>query len=109
VQAFADKMIDDHTAAGEKMKAAAAKDGVTPPTKMAEKDKAALEKLQATDGADFDQAYLSVQATAHDQAVALFKTFSTQGEESALRDFAAETLPVLQEHQAMVHELAGPS
>ena len=48
MQAFADKMIDDHTAAGEKMKAAAAKDGVTPPTKMAEKDKAALEKLQAT-------------------------------------------------------------
>ena len=37
VQAFADKMIDDHTAAGEKMKAAATKDGVTPPTEMAEK------------------------------------------------------------------------
>ena len=47
--------------------------------------------------------------TAHDQAVALFKTFSTQGQESALREFAAETLPVLQEHQSMVHELAGPS
>lgn len=107
VKAFAQHMIDDHTAAGEKMKAAAQSDGVTPPAAMAGKDQAELEKLQAAEGADFDTAYLAAQVAAHDEAVALFKTFSEGGEASALKSFAAETLPTLEEHQAMAHELAG--
>jgi putative membrane protein len=105
VKAFAQHMIEDHTAAGEKMKAAAAKDGVTPPATMAAKEHAQLEQLQAAEGEAFNAAYVAAQATAHDEAVALFETFSTQGEESALRGFAAETLPTLQEHQAMVSKL----
>jgi len=107
VRAFAQHMIDDHTAAGEKMKAAAAKDGVTPPAAMAEKEQAQLGKLQSSDGAAFDHAYLAAQVTAHDEAVRLFATFSTQGQEGALRAFAAETLPTLKEHQATVHQMAG--
>ena len=74
---------------------------------MAEKEQAQLEQLQSAEGEAFDQAYLTAQVAAHDEAVALFETFSTEGEESALRAFAAETLPTLQEHQAAVHELAG--
>ena len=75
VQAFAQHMIEDHTAAGEKMKAAAAKDGITPPTTMSEKDEAQLKKLQSTQGPTFDQAYLAAQVTAHDEAVSLFEVF----------------------------------
>ena len=107
VKAFAQHMIDDHTAAGEKMKTAAEEDGVTPPASMAEKEQAQLEKLQAAEGADFDKAYLTAQVAAHDEAVALFKTFSEDGEKSALKSFAAETLPTLEEHQTMAHDLAG--
>ena len=44
---------------------------------------------------------------AHDEAVTLFEQFSTEGEESALRDFAAETLPTLKEHQTEIHEMTG--
>ena len=51
---FAQHMIDDHTAAGEKMKAAAGTDGVTPPAAMAEKEQAQLEKLQSAEGEAFD-------------------------------------------------------
>jgi putative membrane protein len=107
VKAFAEHMIEDHTAAGEKMKAAAAKDGVTPPATMAEKEQAQLQELQSAEEEAFDQAYLTAQVAAHDEAVALFDAFSTEGEESALRAFAAETLPTLEEHKATAHELAG--
>ena len=106
VRGFAQQMVKDHTEAGEKMKAAAAKDGVTTPTAMMQKDASQLDELKATPAADFDKAYVAAQTAAHDQAVALFKGFSTDGKESALRDFAAETLPVLEQHQKMVHELA---
>jgi len=106
VKAFAQHMIDDHTAAGEKMKAAAEKDGVVPPAAMADKEQALIEKLQSADGEAFDEAYLTAQTAAHDQAVALFESFSENGRESALASFAAETLPTLEEHQNAVHELA---
>lgn len=105
VRAFAQKMIDDHTAAGEKMKAAAQEAGVEVVAEMNEADQQALQALQ--DATDFDQAYLDLQAKAHDEAVGLFETFSTGGQESALKDFAAETLPTLQDHQAQVRSLTG--
>jgi putative membrane protein len=107
VRQFAQQMVDDHTAAGEKMKAAAEADGVTPPAGLAEKEQAELEKLQAAEGADFDAAYVLAQVAAHDEAVALFQSFSENGQESALRGFAAETLPTLEEHRSMVDDLAG--
>ena len=105
-KAFAQQMIDDHTAAGEKMKAAAEGDGVVPPAAMAEKEQAQLEKLQSAEGEAFDEAYLAAQVAAHDEAVALFTSFSESGQESALRSFAAETLPALEEHQSAVRDLA---
>jgi putative membrane protein len=107
VRAFAQQMIDDHTAAGEKMKAAAESDGLTPPTAMKEKEQADLAQIQSAEGDAFDQAYVTAQVAAHDQAVALFESFSNQGSDSALREFAAATLPTLQEHQSAVRELAG--
>ena len=100
-------MIEDHTLAGENMKAAAEADGITPPAAMMEKEQSKLEELQSAEGDAFDQAYLTAQTAAHDEAVALFETFSTEGQESALRKFAAETLPTLQAHQTAVHELTG--
>jgi putative membrane protein len=107
VRAFAQKMIEDHTAAGEKMKAAAATDGVTPPEAMVPEHQSQLDTLESNDGEAFDQAYVDAQAVAHDEAVTLFEQFSTEGEESALRDFAAETLPTLKEHQTEIHEMTG--
>ena len=105
---FAQQMIDDHTLAGENMKAAAEADGVMVPAAMAEKEQMQLEKLQAAgEGEAFDEAYLSAQVVAHDEAVALFQAFSEGGQESALRRFAAETLPTLEHHQTAVRAFAG--
>ena len=106
VRAFAQHMIEDHTAAGRKMEAAANTDGVAPPVAMAEAEQAAFDQLQSTPQTEFDLHYVSLQTAAHDQAVALFSAFSSSGEKSALRDFAAETLPTLQQHQAAARELA---
>ena len=109
VREFAQHMIDDHTAAGEKMKVAAEADGVVPPATMADKEQAQLDKLEAAGDTDFDAAYVTAQVAAHDEAVALFRDFSENGQESALRSFATETLPTLEEHQSAVHDLADES
>jgi putative membrane protein len=106
VKQFAQQMIDDHTLAGEKMKAAAEADGVSPPAGLAEKQQSQLDQLQSAEGEAFDQAYVSAQVAAHDEAVALFENFSETGDESALRAFAAETLPTLEHHQSVALELS---
>jgi len=103
VRAFANQMIHDHTIAGEKMLAAAQKDGIKPPTALAPKDEAQLKQLQAVPRASFEAAYVSAQTKAHDEAVALFESFAQNGQESALRAFAADTLPTLKQHQTEVH------
>ncbi|WP_374433273.1 DUF4142 domain-containing protein [Tabrizicola sp.] len=104
VQAFAQKMIDDHTAAGEKMKAIAEDAETEVPAAMNDADMKALQALQ--DAQNFDQAYLELQVKAHEEAVALFDTFAAEGE-GPLRDFAEETLPTLKDHQGHVRSLTG--
>ena len=107
VRAFAELMVQDHTRAGEEMMAAAEADGVPPPKGMVEKHQTQLDQLQAAEAASFDQAYLAAQAGAHDEAVALFDAYATQGQEGAFRDFADQTLPTLQEHKAHVDAMVG--
>lgn len=107
VIAFAEQMVADHTMAGENMMAAAQEDGVTPADAMNEQHQAQYDELAAADAAAFDQDYIQAQVTAHEEAVALFEGFSTEGEESALRDFATETLPTLQMHLEHIQTMSG--
>lgn len=105
VRAFAQKMVDDHTAAGEKMQAVAQDAELEVPAEMNDADKESLQALQ--DAQDFDRAYLDLQVKAHDEAVTLFETFAAEGEQGPLRSFAEETLPTLKDHQGHVRSLTG--
>lgn len=105
IRAFAQKMIDDHTLAGEKMQTAAQTAGVEVTVEMNADDQKAVQALR--DATDFDRAYLDLQVKAHDEAVSLFEAFSSQGEVGPLRDFATETLSTLKDHQGHVRSLTG--
>lgn len=105
ILAFAQKMIDDHTVAGEKMHTAAQEAGVEVRNELNEGHQQEMQAL--TDATDFDQAYLQLQAKAHDEAVTLFEAYSAQGEVGPLREFATETLSTLKDHQGHVRSLIG--
>lgn len=107
LKSFADKMVADHTAAGEQMQTAAHTEKVTVPTALDQLHMQQLSQLQGLSGQQFDQAYTQMQVTAHDDAVALFHAYSQSGQAGALKDFAAKTLPTLQMHQQLIHEIAG--
>ncbi len=99
-------MITDHTDAAEKMGAAAEADGITPTADISAVQQARLNELESLTGERFDTAYIDVQSTAHDEAVALFQAFAGRDEKNALRDFAEQTLPLLEQHQKHVRSLA---
>lgn len=105
VRDFAQKMIDDHTRAGERMMQVAQEAGMQPPTTMMPEDKQQLDRLSQVQ--DFDRAYMQAQVAAHEKAVALFQGFAQNGQEGPLRNFAQETLPTLEQHLASVRQLAG--
>lgn len=109
VKTFAERMIADHTEAMQKLAAAAgqtAPDLATDLTAKLDPGHAEhLAALGAAEGEGFDQAYADLQRQAHEEAVALFQSYATNGEEGEVKAFAEASVPKLQEHLEMAREL----
>jgi putative membrane protein len=99
VKAFAQRMVDDHSAAAVKFKEAVLEAKLAmPPDKLDAKHQAVLGELADKQGDDFDKAYIEAQYKAHVETVELFKGYAQAGEDTRMRAFAAELLPTLQAH-----------
>lgn len=108
VKHFAQKMIEDHTKAAKQMMATVQKSGgkLAMPMKMDPKHAGMMSTLDAGAAASFEKQYVMAQVQAHDEAVMLFSAYATGGDDPALKAFAAKTLPVLQQHQRMIHSIS---
>lgn len=104
VKTFGRRMVDDHTRAGEALKAAARQDGIAMPDGVGSKPPGS-EKLAGLHGADFDRAYARTMVQDHEEAVALFRKEAQGSGESAVKAFARKTLPTLEDHLRMAKEL----
>jgi putative membrane protein len=100
VKAFATRMVDDHSKAGDELKGIAGAKGVTLPGAPDAKHKADMAKMQKLSGADFDRQYMDHMVMDHDKAVAEFRKAS-QSKDADVAAFARKTLPTLEEHQKM--------
>ena len=103
VREFAQKMVQDHTAAADRLKAAA--QGQTVPTSLDPQHSTVLQQLQSASRADFDRRYVQHQLTGHEEAVTLFDQFAQGGDHPQLKQFAQQTLPSLREHFQMAQQL----
>jgi len=106
VKKFAQQMIDDHTAANEKLKALAAakKLDVADDAELMSKAKELILKLR--EGESFDKAYANNQVVAHEQTIELFRDQAEKGEDAELKAFAKTTLPKLEGHLKMAKDLS---
>jgi putative membrane protein len=104
VRNFAQRMIQDHTAAGEALMQAVEASGadLSVPADLDQRHQQMVDQLQGMQEDQFDAAYLQMQRQAHDEAVALFGAYAQGGEAGPIREFAATTLPVLEQHHQMV-------
>ena len=107
VKAFAQKMIDDHTRANQKLAEIA---GQNEDLQLADEatlmDKAKAMILKLRDGESFDQAYANNQVVAHEQTIELFRNYAEQGDNADLKAFAQSTLPKLEQHLQDAKQLA---
>jgi len=107
VKEFGRRMVTDHSKAGDELKALATKKGVTVPTGPDAKSKAMAGKLSAMSGAAFDRAYMKDMVSDHEKDVAEFRKEANNGSDPDLKQWAATTLPTLEEHLKMAKEAYG--
>jgi putative membrane protein len=100
VQNFANMMIADHTRSSQMVAAAAQSAGVpVPPPTLLPAQQSALDQLRSSGtGPSFDMAYKNAQISAHQQALTLHQNYATQGDVTALRNVAAQIVPIVQSH-----------
>jgi putative membrane protein len=69
VKKFGQTMIDDHTKAGDDLKAVASRHNLPMPTDLDNKHVDLRDKLQKLNGADFDREYMKAMADGHEGVV----------------------------------------
>ncbi|CAM3524488.1 DUF4142 domain-containing protein [Pontibacter korlensis] len=105
VRQFAEQMIADHTAATNELKALADAKGLTVPTSLPQDRQAIVQRLEGKEGVPLDQDYMDVQVQSHIESVALFEQAADELDDEELRNFAEQTLPLLEAHLEMAREI----
>jgi putative membrane protein len=107
VKQFGQRMVDDHSKANDQLKTLAEQKGVTLPTDLDAKDKAMKDKMSGLSGEQFDKMYMQHMVMDHKKDVAEFKKESTSAKDSDLKNWAAQTLPTLEDHLKNAQQVAG--
>ncbi len=107
-QQFAKRMIHDHGKTTEQLKhlVDSGKVKAQLPTGLDAEHQQMLDQLRGETGATFDKDYDQMQLKGHKDAVALFESYAHSGDNAALKRWAANTLPHLQEHLSMAEKLS---
>jgi putative membrane protein len=106
VRKFAQRMVTDHTAAAAKLKKIASAERIEVPQSLDAQHQAVVQKLSGLQGSAFDKEYAKEMAKGHDKAVVLFESASQAPQMPAdLKEFAAATLPTLEQHREMAHSI----
>jgi putative membrane protein len=105
VKRFAQRMVDDHTKANQHLAAAAHQDGLSMPQDLDKKHQDTLDRFTQLAGTKLDQEYLDEMISEHKDDVKAFEHQSKDGKDLALKQFAASTLPTLQEHLTLARQI----
>ncbi|WP_047308940.1 DUF4142 domain-containing protein [Rhodopseudomonas palustris] len=106
---FADKMLQDHGKTSADVRRMIANHGlkVDVPSQPDARHQAMLDELNDKRGDAFVAAYAAQQVQAHQEAVELFQSYASNGDFPQLKQWAAQTLPVLEHHLKMAQQLGG--
>jgi putative membrane protein len=98
VKAFADRMVDEHTANEHALDALAKKRGVVVGADPDPDRQIRIGSLQQLKGPAFDRAYAKMMIDDHAATVGLFEAAARTIGDAEIRQFIDATLPVLREH-----------
>lgn len=107
IKDFAQRMLDDHSAANQQLaQTASGKEDIELADEATLMAKAKALILQLRSGESFDQAYANNQVVAHEKSVELYEKAAKELGDADLKAYAAEQLPILRKHLEMARQLA---
>lgn len=98
VKKYAQMMVDDHTAANNKLLSIASAKMITLPSAISDEHKKHIDDMSNMSGKEFDKAYIDMMVNDHNKVVDAFKKENETTQDAELKSFTAETLPVLTKH-----------
>jgi putative membrane protein len=101
VKDYAQMLVTDHTAMGQKLAEAAGMAVAATPAP----DATATADLQGQSGADFDRAFIDKMVMDHQKTIAMFENASQNASTDAAKSLAQDALPKLREHLQRAQEL----
>lgn len=105
VRDLGQRLSTNHTAIQVIVGKAAAKQGIALPTALDGDDAAAVERLGALRGAEFDQAYMMLMAGETARMLALYRWQYDNCTNADLKPFAMQTMPIIAVHARVADEL----
>jgi putative membrane protein len=109
-QAFASRMVEDHSTLSRKIKDWATKSSVSlpaGPNNSKDEGRKLLEDLGKLAGRSFDVHYIEAMLEDHQKDVAEVQKYMAENPDSALKPLLKETLPILQNHLRVAENVAG--
>jgi len=98
VKEYAEMMVNDHTAAANKLTAIATQKNITLPSTLTPDAQKNLDNLQQESGKKFDKDYMAMMVSDHKKVISAFEDESKNGSDADIRAFADSTLHTLRVH-----------
>jgi putative membrane protein len=98
IKDFANMMVTDHTAAGQKLSSIAKAKGMALPVGPDSTQQNMINDIAKKTGKDFDKAYVNQMVKDHEATVDMFKKAQTTVKDTSLKSFITNTVPVIQKH-----------
>lgn len=105
IRALGRMMITDHTKANNELKAIADGKGATVPTTLSAAKQLKIDSLSASSGMAFNETYINMMITSHQEAIDLFQKQADSGNDAELKSWAAGKLPTLKMHLQHVQNM----
>jgi putative membrane protein len=106
VKDFGERMVHDHSAANDKLKAIASGKGIDLPNSPSVSQMAIIGKLKVLSGDTFDKSYIKGMIKDHQEDIAAFEKEARNGKDLDARQFAVSTLPTLKMHLSKIQSIA---
>jgi putative membrane protein len=105
VKKFAQRMMNDHSKAQDQLKDLPALKAANLPMTMAAEAKALESRLSRLSGSAFDKAYIDAMVEDHQKDIQKFERATRNVSNQDLKQWASNTLPVLQEHLQQARQI----
>jgi putative membrane protein len=105
-RSFGQMMIADHTKANQQLMQIAETLQLQPAAHPNAMQQMAYQHLQTVPASRFDTSYARINVKGHEMMAALFRQEIATTQNAALKGYAMQTLPVVEQHLAMAEKLA---